>query len=88
MKFFALLLSISPSALYAEEIVNANNNSTTNPEISSISNTGRFQLSSGPVTISYVYDALGRLIKVEDSMNADVVYEYDDAGNRDEVKEQ
>lgn len=41
----------------------------------------------GPITVKYTYDALGRLVEVNDPINTDVVYEYDPAGNRDEVKE-
>lgn len=36
-------------------------------------------------TLKYKYDALGRVVKVEDSINKDRTYEYDDAGNRKKV---
>lgn len=35
----------------------------------------------------FVYDALGRLIKVYDTAGTDTDYEYDPAGNRKEMKE-
>ena len=36
-------------------------------------------------TIKYTYDALGRLTFVEDSINGNRDYDYDDAGNRTQV---
>lgn len=36
-------------------------------------------------TIEYKYDALGRLIKVENQANGDKDYDYDPAGNRTSV---
>ncbi|MDX5407057.1 MAG: RHS repeat protein [Chromatiaceae bacterium] len=44
-------------------------------------------LSSTNASITYSYDALGRLTKVLDSRNCDRDYEYDAAGNRKVVKE-
>jgi YD repeat-containing protein len=44
-------------------------------------------LSSASASVTYAYDALGRLTKVLDSRNCDRDYEYDAAGNRKVVKE-
>ncbi|PKH88496.1 hypothetical protein CXF79_06050 [Colwellia sp. Bg11-28] len=44
-----------------------------------------FAVMQGTPEITYKYDALGRLIKVTDSMNGDRDYDFDPAGNRKEV---
>jgi YD repeat-containing protein len=40
------------------------------------------QTSTGPKTLRYQYDALGRLTFTEDSVNGNRDYDYDKAGNR------
>ncbi len=41
---------------------------------------------SKPESINYEYDALGRLVEVETSNNANQSYDYDDAGNRTVIR--
>jgi len=40
---------------------------------------------SAETTITYQYDALGRLVKVSDTLRGESNYSYDDAGNRSNV---
>lgn len=45
----------------------------------------RFYTLTSNTTVNYQYDALGRIVCVEDSANGDRDFDYDDAGNRKQV---
>lgn len=67
------------AALYVHGI------SLVNTGNSSLGNSGNFKIPGGAANIIYRYDALGRLVEVRDSINSNLTYEYDAAGNRKQV---